>query len=71
LDAEELAELIEQGQSEAGIAAQLDLYFRKSGLQSGDQSQQHGHDASMTGSVSRSESGCQQTSAVALEDQHG
>jgi len=25
----------------------------------------------MTGSVSRSESGCQQTSAVALEDQHG
>jgi len=35
LDAEELAELIEQGQSEAGIAAQLDLYFRKSGLQSG------------------------------------
>src|SRR6202162_5519592 len=69
-DAEELAELIEQGQSKAGVAAQLDLHFRKSGLQSRDQSQQHGHDASMTGGVSRSESACQQTSGVALEDQH-
>ena len=71
LDAEELAELIEQGQSEAGIAAQLDLHFGKSGLQSRHQAQQHGHDAGMTGGVSRSQPRCQQTSGVALEDQHG
>ncbi len=70
LDAEELAELIEQRQSETGIAAQLDLHAGKSGLQSRHQAQQHGHDASMTGGVSRSQSRRQQASGVALEDQH-
>ena len=34
LDSEELAELIEQRQSEAGIAAQLDKHAGKSALQS-------------------------------------
>ncbi|MHB8412527.1 MAG: hypothetical protein ACYDDI_11365 [Candidatus Acidiferrales bacterium] len=33
LEAKELAELIEQRQSETGVAAQLDLHARKSGLQ--------------------------------------
>ena len=35
LDVEELAELIEQGQSKTGIATQLDLYPGKGRLQTG------------------------------------
>ena len=71
LDAKELAELVEQGQSKTGIAAQLDLHPGESGLQTRHQAQQHGHDAGMTGGVSRAQARRQQTSGVALEDQHG
>lgn len=35
LQLEDIAKVIEQGQSEAGIAAQLDRHTRKSGLQTG------------------------------------
>ena len=52
LDSEELAELIEQGQSKTGIAAQLNLYTGEGGLQTRHQAQQHGHDAGMTGGIS-------------------
>ena len=71
LDVEELAELIEQGQSEAGIAAQLDLHAGKRGLQTRHQAQQHGHDTGMAGGRTRPQARRQQTAGVALEDQHG
>ena len=71
LDGKELAELIEHGQGKTGIAAQSDLHAGKGGLQSRHQAQQHGHDTGMTGCVSRTQPCCQQTSAVALEDEHG
>ena len=54
LDAEKLAELIEQRQSETGIAAQLDGHARKSGFQSRHQPQQHRNNAGMAGSIARS-----------------
>ena len=54
LDAEKLAELVEQRQSEASIAAELDGHARKSGLQSRYQPQQHRNNAGMTGGVARS-----------------
>ena len=47
------------------------LHVGKSGLQTRHQAQQHGHDAGMTGSITRSQTRRQQTSGVALEDQHG
>jgi hypothetical protein len=53
LDGEELAELVEQGQSEAGITAQLDLHAWKRGLQMRHQAQQHGQDAGMAGGIAR------------------
>src|SRR5271157_3134605 len=71
LDAEELTELVEKWESETGIAAQLDLHAGEGGLQVGYQAQQHGHDAGMTGGVSRTQARRQQVSGVALEDQHG
>ena len=71
LDVEELAELVEQWESEAGVAAQLDLHAGKCGLQSRHQAQQHGHDAGMAGGVSRTQPRRQQASAVTFEDQHG
>src|SRR5258708_308796 len=71
LDLEELAEFIEHGQSEAGIAAQPDLHAGKGGLQSRHQAQEHGQDTGMTGGVSRTQPRCQQASGVALENQHG
>src|SRR2546422_631949 len=64
LDAEELAELVEQWESEAGVAAQFDLHAGKSGLQTRYQAQQHGHDAGMTGGVSRTQACRQQASGV-------
>ena len=70
LDVEELAELVEKWQSEAGIATQFDLHVGEGGLQTRYQAQQHGHDAGMTGGVSRPQARRQQTSGVALEDQH-
>ncbi len=54
LDAEKLTELIQQRQSETGIAAQLDRHARKSGLQSRHQPQQHRNNAGMTGGIARS-----------------
>jgi hypothetical protein len=51
LDVEELAELVELGQSEAGVAAQFDFHAGKGGLQTRHQAQQHGHDAGVAGSV--------------------
>src|SRR5437899_2201121 len=71
LQAEELAELVQERQSKTGIAAQLDLHLGEGRLQTWYQAQQHGHDAGMTGSVSRTQPRRQQASAVALEDQHG
>jgi hypothetical protein len=70
-DREELAELIEQGQSKTGIATQLDLYFGKGRLQTRHQAQQHGHNTGMTGGTSRAQSCRQQASGVTLEDEHG
>src|SRR5438552_5169642 len=70
LDLEELAELVQQGQSKTGVATQPDLHAGEGGLQSRHQAQQHGHDAGMTGSVSRTQPRRQQASAVTLEDQH-
>src|SRR5437667_335296 len=71
LQAEELAELVQERQSKTGIAAQLDRHLGEGRLQTWYQAQQHGHDAGMTGSVSRTQPRRQQASAVALEDQHG
>src|SRR5579863_3362328 len=71
LDAEKLTELVEQWQSETGIASQLDRHAGKSGFQSRHQPQQHRNDASMTGSIARSQSCAQQASRVTLEDEHG
>src|ERR1035441_5792895 len=71
LDLEKLAEPVQQGQSETGIAAQFDFHAGESGLQTRHQAQQHGHDAGVTGGVSRPQPRRQQASAVALEDQHG
>ena len=71
LDAEELAELVQERQSKTGIAAQLDRHAGEGGLQTRHQTQQHGHDAGMTGGVSRTQARRQQASGVALEDQHG
>jgi hypothetical protein len=71
LDCEELAEPVEQRQSETGVATQLDVHTGEGGLQTRHQAQQHGHDAGMTGGVSRPQARRQQASAVALEDQHG
>src|SRR2546428_4373013 len=71
LDAEELAELVEQWESEAGVAAQLDLHVGESRLQTRHQAQQQGNDASMAGGVSRTQPRRQQASGVTLEDQHG
>src|SRR5256885_1250395 len=71
LDLEELAELVQQGQSKTGVATQPDLHAGKGGLQSRHQAQQHGHDTGMTGCVSRTQPRRQQTSGVAFEDQHG
>jgi hypothetical protein len=71
LDSEELAELVEQGQSKTGIAAQFDLYAGEGRLQTRHQAQQHGHDASMTGGISGAQPCRQQASGVTLEDQHG
>ena len=71
LDLEELAELVEQGQGETGVAAQLDLHAGKCGLQSRHQTHQHGHDAGMAGGISRTQACRQQASGVALEDEHG
>ena len=70
-DSEELAELVEPGQSEAGVAAQFDFDARKCGLQSGHQTQQHGHDASVRAGIAGTQAGRQQAAGVALEDQHG
>ena len=70
IDREELAELIEQGQSKAGVAAQRDFYSREGRLQTRHRAQQHGHDAGMTGGVSRTQPRRQQASGVTLEDQH-
>jgi len=55
LDSEELAELIEQRQSETGVATQLDGHAGKSGLQARHQAQQQGYDTSVTGSIARSQ----------------
>src|SRR5271169_7075686 len=68
LDAEKLAELVEQRQSETSIAAQFDLHAGKSGFQSRHQPQQHRNNASMTGGIARSQPCGQQASAVTLED---
>ena len=71
LDAEKLAELVQQRQSETSIAAQLDGHARESGLQSRHQPQQHRNNASMTGGIARSQPRRQQASGVTLEDEHG
>jgi hypothetical protein len=68
LDSEELAELIEQRQSEACVAAQLDGYARKGALQTWHDPPQHGQDAGVTGSIARSQT---QAPGVTLENQHG
>jgi hypothetical protein len=60
LDSEEFAELIEQRQSEAGIAAQFDGDVSEGSLQTRYQAQQHRHNAGMTGGVSRTQAGGQQ-----------
>ena len=70
-DVEELTELVEKWQSEAGVAMQLDPHAGEGSLQTWHQGQQHGDDAGMTGGVSRPQPRRQQTSGVALEDQHG
>jgi len=66
LNAEELAELVEERQSKSGVAAQLDLHPGEGGLQTRQDSQQHGHDTGVAGGISRSQPRCQQTSGVAL-----
>jgi len=71
LDVEELAELIQQGQSETSIAAQFDFYAREGGFESRQQTHQHGHDAGMARGVSSTQARRQQASTVAFEDQHG
>ena len=71
LDVEELAELVQQGQSETGVATQFDFHAGESGLQTRHQAQQHGYDTGMTGGVSRAQASRQQASGVAFEDQHG
>jgi hypothetical protein len=71
LDCEELAEPVEQRQSETGVATQLDVHTGEGGLQTRHQAQQHGYDAGMTGGVSRPQARRQQASAVAFQDQHG
>src|SRR5581483_9963800 len=71
LNAEELAELVQQRQSKPGIAAQFDRYSGKRGLQARNQAGQHGYDAGVTGGVPRPQPCRQQTTGVALEDQHG
>ena len=71
LNAKELAELIEQRQSETSIAAQLDRHTGKSSFQTRHHAQQHGHDAGVTGSIARSQTRREQAAGVALEDEHG
>ena len=71
LDRKELAELIQQGQGETGVAAQFDFYAGEGGFESRHQVHQHGHDAGMTGGISRTQARRQQAAAVALEDEHG
>ena len=56
LDAEKLAELVEQWQSETSVAAQLDGHAGKGGFQSRHQPQQHRDNARMTGGIARSRS---------------
>ena len=71
LDVKELAELVQQGQGETSVATQFDFYAGEGGLESRHQTHQHGHDAGMTGGVSRAQARRQQAAAVALEDEHG
>jgi hypothetical protein len=71
LDLEELAELVEQGQRETGVAAQLDFCAGEGGFESRHQTHQHGHNAGMTGGVSSTQARRQQASTVAFENQHG
>ncbi len=71
LDAEKLTELVEQRQSETGIAAQFDRHAGKSGLESRHQSQQHRNNAGMAGGIARSQPRGQQASGVTFEDEHG
>src|SRR6266567_1186721 len=71
IDFEELTELIEQGQSETGVAAQFDFYAGESGFQSRHQAHQHGHNAGMTGGISSTQARRQQASTMAFENQHG
>ena len=71
LDSEKLAKLIQERQSETGIAAQLDRHARKSGLESWHQPQQHRNNAGMTGGIARSQPCGQQASGVPLKDEHG
>jgi len=52
-EGEELAELVQQWQSETGVATQFDFHPGESGLQTRHQAQQHGHDTGMTGGISR------------------
>lgn len=51
LDTEKLTELVEQRQSDASIAAQLDGRARKNGLQPRYQPKQHRNNARMGGSI--------------------
>src|SRR5512146_1331147 len=71
LEAEELAELVQQRQRETSIATQLDLDLGKRSLQARHQAGQHGKDTGVTGGVARPQAQGKQTSGVALEDQHG
>ncbi len=54
LDAEKLAELVEQRQSETSIATQFDRHAGKSSLESRHQPQQQRNNAGVTGGMARS-----------------
>src|SRR5437899_11337100 len=69
LEAEELAEFIEQRQREAGIGTQQDADSRKLLLQTQHQAQQQGHEAGRTGRRASPQPSGQQAAGVALEDQ--
>ena len=71
LDAEKLAEFIEQGRERKPASARNLLGPRKFTLESRDDAQQQRNDAGVTNRPCQSQSGGQQTTGMTLKDQQG
>src|SRR6201987_1363118 len=69
VNAEELAELIKKRQGETSIGPQPDGNSGKLPQQTPQDAQEQRHDASMTGGRATTQTGCQHTTGMPLEDQ--